>query len=71
MYPPPPEFRKPSGRWYPPAPAESGYSASEVHPVMERRMNLAEFLFSRLNDKNRRKPLQVNKGRTRLLISLF
>ncbi len=76
MYPPasevgfavPAELRNPTDRWYFPAPAESGFPASDVRPqygdyearpVQKKKMNLAEFLFNRLNDKNRRKPLKV------------
>jgi hypothetical protein len=66
-----PELRNPADRWYFPAPAELGYPASDLRPhygdyeaarpVQKKKMNLAEFLFNRLNDKNRRKPLKVKK----------
>jgi hypothetical protein len=68
----PAELRNPTDRWYFPAPAESGYLPAsdvrphygdyEARPVPKKKMNLAEFLFNRLNDKNRRKPLKVKKA---------
>ncbi len=64
----PAELRNPTDRWFPPAPESAYLLASdlrphygdfEARPVPKKKMNLAEFLFNRLNDKNRRKPLKV------------
>ncbi len=74
------ELRNPTDRWYFPAPAESGYPASDVRPhygdyearpVPKKKMNLAEFLFNRLNDKNRRKPLKVRKDKQGQAVIIF
>jgi hypothetical protein len=53
---------------WPPAPTDaagypaSGLPARSAPAVEKRRQSLAEFLYSRLNNKNRRKPLQVSQA---------
>jgi hypothetical protein len=62
---------------WPPAPSDAaGYPASglpvrSAPAVEKRRQSLAEFLYSRLNNKNRRKPLQVSQADCRFCSIVF